>query len=54
MINMKEEEYYLIRNSNILPLLINKYSLTLINLKITNGRNLKENFKKEDGMELGY
>jgi hypothetical protein len=51
MISTKEEESFIIPSLMLKVNLILKFMKTLINLKTSNGRNSKENFLKENGME---
>jgi len=51
MISTKEEEFFIIPSLMLKVNLILKFMKTLINLKTSNGRNSKENFLKENGME---
>ena len=51
MISTKEEESFIIPSLMLKVNLILKFMKTLINLKTSNGKNSKENFLKENGME---
>ena len=53
MINTMEEVYYITQNFKAVLISIQRSLWILINLRITNGKGLKANLTKVNGMGLG-